>query len=106
MTMNLLILFRTLRDLSALIEQANHMAGPCKRWSLAFTNRFFIVSCVYASLRLRRWCSDCRSLCRSMSRQRRSLRPLPWQVCCELSSSACSETPERSRTRSRPSRQL
>ena len=52
--MKLLMLFRTIRDLSALIEQANRMAGPDKRWSLAFTNRFFIVSCVYASPRLRR----------------------------------------------------
>jgi hypothetical protein len=46
MTMNLLMLFKTLRDLSALIEQANRLAGPDKRWSLAFTNRSFIVACV------------------------------------------------------------
>lgn len=44
--MNPLILFKTLRDLSALIEQANRLAGPDKRWSLAFTNRSFIVACV------------------------------------------------------------
>lgn len=44
--MNLLMLFKTLRDLSALIEQANRLAGPDKRWSLAFTNRSFIVACV------------------------------------------------------------
>jgi len=46
MTMNPLMLFKTLRDLSALIEQANRLAGPDKRWSLAFTNRSFIVACV------------------------------------------------------------
>ncbi|TNB86379.1 hypothetical protein FHD68_18385 [Paracoccus marcusii] len=40
------MLFKTLRDLSALIEQANRLAGPDKRWSLAFTNRSFIVACV------------------------------------------------------------
>ena len=44
--MNPLMLFKTLRDLSALIEQANRLAGPDKRWSLAFTNRSFIVACV------------------------------------------------------------
>lgn len=44
--MNPLIIFKTLRDLSALIEQANRLAGPDKRWSLAFTNRSFIVACV------------------------------------------------------------
>lgn len=44
--MNPLMLFKTLRDLSALIEQANLLAGPDKRWSLAFTNRSFIVACV------------------------------------------------------------
>jgi hypothetical protein len=46
MTMNPLMIFKTLRDLSALIEQANRLAGPDKRWSLAFTNRSFIVACV------------------------------------------------------------
>ncbi|WP_208863813.1 YcbK family protein [Paracoccus marcusii] len=46
MTMNPLILFKTLRDLSALIKQANRLAGPDKRWSLAFTNRSFVVACV------------------------------------------------------------
>ncbi|MBF5078506.1 hypothetical protein F1642_04920 [Paracoccus sp. NBH48] len=40
------MIFKTLRDLSALIEQANRLAGPDKRWSLAFTNRSFIVACV------------------------------------------------------------
>lgn len=44
--MNPLMLFKALRDLSALIEQANRLAGPDKRWSLAFTNRSFIVACV------------------------------------------------------------
>ena len=44
--MNPLILFKTLRDLSALIKQANRLAGPDKRWSLAFTNRSFVVACV------------------------------------------------------------
>ena len=44
--MNPLMIFKTLRDLSALIEQANRLAGPDKRWSLAFTNRSFIVACV------------------------------------------------------------
>ena len=44
--MNPLMLLKTLRDLSALIEQANRLAGPDKRWSLAFTNRSFIVACV------------------------------------------------------------
>lgn len=44
--MNPLMLFKTLRDLSTLIEQANRLAGPDKRWSLAFTNRSFIVACV------------------------------------------------------------
>ena len=44
--MNPLMLFKTLRDLSALIEQANRLAGPDKRWSLAFTNRSFIAACV------------------------------------------------------------
>ncbi|WDA11685.1 hypothetical protein [Paracoccus marcusii] len=40
------MIFKALRDLSALIEQANRLAGPDKRWSLAFTNRSFIVACV------------------------------------------------------------
>ncbi|WP_373946883.1 hypothetical protein [Paracoccus marcusii] len=40
------MLFKPLRDLSALIEQANRLARPDKRWSLAFTNRSFIVACV------------------------------------------------------------
>ncbi|KJZ31624.1 hypothetical protein TW83_07605 [Paracoccus sp. S4493] len=44
--MNPLMIFKTLRDLSALIEQANRLAGPDNRWSLAFTNRSFIVACV------------------------------------------------------------
>ena len=44
--MNPLLIFKTIRDLSALIEQANRLAGPDKRWSLAFTNRSFIVACV------------------------------------------------------------
>ena len=44
MTMNPPMLFRTLRDLSALIEQANRMGSPDKRWSLAFTSHFFVVS--------------------------------------------------------------
>lgn len=44
--MNPLMLFKTLRDLSALIDQANRLAGPDKRWSLAFTNHSFIVACV------------------------------------------------------------
>lgn len=44
--MNPLMIFKALRDLSALIEQANRLAGPDKRWSLAFTNRSFIVACV------------------------------------------------------------
>ena len=30
--MNLLMIFKTLRNLSALIEQANLLAGPDKRW--------------------------------------------------------------------------
>lgn len=46
MTINPLMLFKPLRDLSALIEQANRLARPDKRWSLAFTNRSFIVACV------------------------------------------------------------
>lgn len=44
--MNPLLIFKTLRDLSALIEQANRLAGPDRRWSLAFSNRSFIVACV------------------------------------------------------------
>ena len=44
--MNPLMIFKALRDLSALIEQANRLAGSDKRWSLAFTNRSFIVACV------------------------------------------------------------
>ena len=39
--MNPLLIFKTVRDLSALIEEANRLAGPDKRWSLAFTNRSF-----------------------------------------------------------------
>lgn len=46
MTMNPLMIFKPFRDLSALIEQANRLAGSDKRWSLAFTNRSFIVACV------------------------------------------------------------
>ncbi len=46
MIMNPLMLFKTLRALSALIEYANRLAGPDKRWSLAFTDRSFIVACV------------------------------------------------------------
>lgn len=41
-----LLLFKTFHDLSALIEQVNPLVGPEKRWSLAFTNRSFIVACV------------------------------------------------------------
>ena len=44
--MNPLAIFKTVRDLSALIEEANRLAGPDRRWSLAFTNRSFIVACV------------------------------------------------------------
>ncbi|KIX17789.1 hypothetical protein [Paracoccus sp. 228] len=44
--MNPLMIFKPFRDLSALIEQANRLAGSDKRWSLAFTNRSFIVACV------------------------------------------------------------
>lgn len=44
--MNPLLIFKTIRDLNALIEEANRLAGPGKRWSVAFTNRSFIVSAV------------------------------------------------------------
>lgn len=44
--MNPLMIFKALRDLSALIEHANRLAGPDRRWSLAFTNRSFLVACV------------------------------------------------------------
>ncbi|WP_090737759.1 hypothetical protein [Paracoccus homiensis] len=44
--MNPLYIFKTLRDLNALIQQANALAGPDKRWSLAFTNRSFVLAVV------------------------------------------------------------
>lgn len=44
--MNPLLIFKTVRDLSALIEEANRLAGPDKRWSLAFTNRSFIAQVI------------------------------------------------------------
>ena len=44
--MNPLFIFKAVRDLSALIEEANRLAGPGKRWSLAFSNRSFIAACV------------------------------------------------------------
>lgn len=44
--MNPLLIFKLLRDLSALIEEANRLAGPGKRWTLAITNRSFIAACI------------------------------------------------------------
>lgn len=40
--MNPLLIFKTIRDLQALIEHANQLAGPDRRWSVAFLNRSFI----------------------------------------------------------------
>ncbi|UNY40290.1 structural protein [Paracoccus phage vB_PmaP_KLEP18-1] len=42
--MNPLLIFKTIRDLSALIEEANRLAGPGRRWSLVYTNRSFIAA--------------------------------------------------------------
>ncbi len=39
-------LISAVRDLSRLIEEANRLAGPEKRWSLALTNRSFLASCI------------------------------------------------------------
>lgn len=44
--MNPLIIFKALRDISALIERANALAGPDKRWSLVYGNRSFVLSVV------------------------------------------------------------
>lgn len=44
--MNPLMIFKTLRDLSGLIEEANRLAGPGKRWSLAVTNRSFVLAVI------------------------------------------------------------
>lgn len=44
--MNPLIIFRTIRDLNEIIQQANALAGPEKRWSLAYKNRSFVLACV------------------------------------------------------------
>lgn len=44
--MNPILLFKTIRDLNALIRQANDLAGPGKRWSLAYTNRSFIFATI------------------------------------------------------------
>lgn len=44
--MNPLLIFKAIRDLNALIQQANDLAGPDKRWTLAFTNRSFILAAV------------------------------------------------------------
>lgn len=44
--MNPLLFFKTIRDLNALIQHANELAGPDKRWSLAFTNRSFIAGVI------------------------------------------------------------
>lgn len=40
--MNPLLLFKAFRDLNALVDQANALAGPDRRWSNAFMNRSFI----------------------------------------------------------------
>lgn len=40
--MNPLLLFKAFRDLNALVDQANALAGPDRRWSNAFLNRSFI----------------------------------------------------------------
>lgn len=44
--MNPILIFKTIRDLNALIQQANSLAGPRKRWSLAFTNRSFVLAVI------------------------------------------------------------
>lgn len=44
--MNPLLIFKTIRDLNALIQHANELAGPDRRWSLAFTNRSFIAGVI------------------------------------------------------------
>ena len=44
--MNPLMIFKTVRDLNDLIQQANSLAGPGKRWSLAYKNRSFVLACV------------------------------------------------------------
>lgn len=42
--MNPFLIFKALRDLSGLIEHANRLAGPERRWSLVYTNRSFIAA--------------------------------------------------------------
>ena len=44
--MNPLMIFKTIRDLNDLVQQANRLAGPDKRWSLAYQNRSFVLACV------------------------------------------------------------
>lgn len=44
--MNPIAIFKTVRDLNDLIQQANRLAGPDKRWSLAYQNRSFVLACV------------------------------------------------------------
>ena len=42
--MNPFLIFKAIRDLSALIEEANRLAGSERRWSLVYTNRSFIAA--------------------------------------------------------------
>lgn len=44
--MNPLLIFKTIRDLNGLVQQANALAGAEKRWSLAYKNRSFVLACV------------------------------------------------------------
>lgn len=50
--MNPVLIFKAIRDLNATIEQANRLAGPDRRYSLAFTNRSFWFMAVAALAQL------------------------------------------------------
>lgn len=39
--MNPFLIMKAIRDAAALVDQANRMAGPDRRWSLAYNNRSF-----------------------------------------------------------------
>ena len=39
--MNPFLILKAVREAAALVDQANRMAGPDRRWSLAYTNRSF-----------------------------------------------------------------
>ncbi|MGP9804012.1 hypothetical protein [Paracoccus sp. NSM] len=50
--MNPVLIFKAIRDLNATIEQANRLAGPDRRYSLAVSNRSFWFMAVAALAQL------------------------------------------------------